>query len=653
MPQTETFEFQAETTRLLNLVINSLYTTKDIFLRELISNASDALDRLRFESLSRKDLVPEDHPYEIRLEPNPDNRTLTIHDTGIGMSREEIIRNLGTIAQSGTRELLQQAAEGKNRELLSSLIGQFGVGFYSVFMVADRVSVISRRAGEEDATFWESSGEGRFDISTASRESCGTTITLHLKAVDEEAGIHDYTDWRVLRDIVKRYSDFITFPVYCPVETTEYERDGDGRIKEGTEPRKVVKTEILNAMKPIWTRASKDVTEDEYAEFYQHISHDWNKPLKTIAVKAEGRIEYRALLFIPSQPPFELAPGEPHWGLQLYAKSVMIMEECQDLLPPWLRFIRGVVDSADLPLNISREMLQQDRHILQIRRYLSSKIVKTLENMKKNETEDYLKFWKAFGRILKEGVALDREAADSLRPLLLFKSSAHTEKLVSLDEYVSRMKVQQDSIYYLTGESRTVIENSPHLEAFLEKGFEVLYLDDPVDELLVQVLREHEGRKLKSVARGEVDFEKSDKEEDNSGTSEKESGKERFAGLFESLQKHLDQWVREIRVSARLRNSPACLVAGEYDISPQLEKILRANGQDPPPVKRILELNPGHEILEGLLKRYEKNPEDDMIAETAELLYGYALLAEGGELPDPARFTKLLARRMQESLSDS
>ncbi len=646
MPQTETFEFQAETTRLLNLVINSLYTTKDIFLRELISNASDALDRLRFEALSNPDLVPEDHPYEIRIEPNPSNRTLTIHDTGIGMSREEIIRNLGTIAQSGTRELLQQAAEGKNRELLSSLIGQFGVGFYSVFMVADKVSVISKRAGEEKATFWESVGEGRFDVSTASRESCGTSISLHLKAVDEDAGIHDYTESRVLEGIVKRYSDFITFPVLCPVERTEYEKDEDGKIKEGAEPKKVVEIQTLNAMKPIWTRSESDVSDGEYAEFYQHIAHDWAPPMKRIAVKAEGRLEYRALLFIPSRPQLDFGMGEPHWGLQLYAKSVMIMEECQDLLPPWLRFIRGVVDSVDLPLNVSREMLQQDRHILQIRRFLTSKIVRTLDRMRKDEFEEYLKFWKSFGRILKEGVATDRDAVEDLRSLLLFKSSADEEKLVSLDEYVARMKVKQDAIYYLTGESRAVIENSPHLEAFRERGYEVLFLDDPVDEVMVQVLREHEGKALKSVARGDLDF---DAGEDEAGEKKKEE-KERFSGLFETLQKALDQWVREIRISARLKDSPACLVAGEYDISPQLEKILRANGQEVPASKRILEVNPEHEILEKMLRRFEENPEDGKIAETAELLYGYALLAEGGELPDPARFTRLLAERMKEGL---
>lgn len=646
MPQTETFEFQAETTRLLNLVINSLYTTKDIFLRELISNASDALDRLRFEALSNPDLVPEDHPYEIRIEPNPANRTLTIHDTGIGMSREEIIRNLGTIAQSGTRELLQQAAEGKNRELLSSLIGQFGVGFYSVFMVADKVSVISKRAGEEKATFWESVGEGRFDVSTASRESCGTSITLHLKAVDEDAGIHDYTECRVLEGVVKRYSDFITFPVLCPVERTEYEKDEDGKIKEGAEPKKVVEVQTLNAMKPIWTRSESDVSDEEYAEFYQHIAHDWAPPMKRIAVKAEGRLEYRALLFIPSRPQLDFGMGEPHWGLQLYAKSVMIMEECQDLLPPWLRFIRGVVDSVDLPLNVSREMLQQDRHILQIRRFLTSKIVRTLDRMKKDEFEEYLKFWKSFGRILKEGVAMDRDAVEDLRSLLLFKSSADGEKLVSLDEYVARMKVKQDAIYYLTGESRAVIENSPHLEAFRERGYEVLFLDDPVDEVMVQVLREHEAKALKSVARGDLDF---DAGEDETGEKKKEE-KERFSGLFESLQKALDQWVREIRISSRLKDSPACLVAGEYDISPQLEKILRANGQEVPASKRILEVNPEHEILDRLLRRFEEHPEDEKIAETAELLYGYALLAEGGELPDPARFTRLLAERMKEGL---
>ena len=436
-PTTETFEFQAETSRLLDLVVNSLYTTKDIFLRELISNASDALDRLRFEAISQPDLAPEGHAYEIRIEPKSENRTLTIHDSGIGMSRDEVIRNLGTIAQSGTRELLQKAVANGDTSVLSSLIGQFGVGFYSVFMVADKVSVITRRAGEEQGTFWESVGEGRFDVSDANREGCGTSITLHLKDVDEEAGLHDYTDSHALEAIVKRYSDFITYAVICPVERTEYERDDEGNIKSDAQPRKIVEERTLNAMKPIWNRPQSEVSDEEYAEFYRHVAHDWTAPLKTIALRAEGRIEYRALLFIPATPPLELGLGAPTWGLQLYAKSVLIMEQCEEVLPPWLRFVRGVVDSADLPLNVSREMLQQDRHITHIRRFLTTRVMKALDRLQADEPEDYLKFWRAHGRILKEGVTGEGDYRERLQGLFLFSSSADTDKLTGLTEYVS------------------------------------------------------------------------------------------------------------------------------------------------------------------------------------------------------------------------
>ncbi len=643
-PTTETFEFQTETSRLLSLVINSLYTTKDIFLRELISNASDALDRLRFERVTDPEIVSADHIDEIRIEPDTKARTLTIHDTGIGMSREEMIRNLGTIAQSGTRELLQKAVDNGDREVLSSLIGQFGVGFYSVFMVAEKVSVITRRAGEEGGTFWESVGEGRFDVSDAHRDQCGTSITLHLKAVDEEAGLRDYAECHVLESIVKRYSDFINYPVVCPVERQEYERDDDGNIKPDTEPTSVVVDRTLNAMKPIWTRQQSEVSDEEYAEFYRHIAHDWTAPLKTVALRAEGRIEYQALLFIPSNPPLDLGMGAPTWGLQLYSKSVMIMESCEDVLPPWLRFVRGVVDSADLPLNVSRETLQQDRHITHIRRFLTSRILKVLDKMKHNESEEYLKFWNAFGRVLKEGFTGGPEYSEQLQSLLLFKSSADPEALTSLVEYVSRMKPSQDAIYYLTGDSKAVIENSPHLEAFKAREFEVLYLDDPVDELLVQFLTEYDSKPLKSAAKGAAEL--GDTEEREKTRKDLEEKAEDLKGLLESIQKHLEEHVKEVRLSSRLTTSPACLVGGEHDMSPQLERLLRHTQQQAPRSKRILELNGEHEVISKLAAHFDTKADDPAIADTADLLYGYALLTEGSELPDPARFTGLLTQLM-------
>ncbi len=643
-PSTETFEFKAETSRLLNLVINSLYTTKDIFLRELISNASDALDRLRFERVTNPTIVADDHSDEIRIEPNVENRTLTIHDNGIGMTREEVILNLGTIAKSGTRELLQQAAENGDREVLSSLIGQFGVGFYSVFMVADKVSVITRKAGEEIGTFWESVGEGRFDVSEANPEQCGTSITLHLKPVDEEAGIRDYADCQVLETIVKRYSDFINYPVICPVERKEYERDEDGNIKPDTEPKDIVEDRTLNAMKPIWTRPQSEVEDEEYADFYRHIAHDWTAPLKTVALRAEGRIEYRALLFLPSAAPFDMGMGAPTWGLQLYAKSVMIMENCEDVLEPWLRFVRGVVDSADLPLNISRETLQQDRHITHIRRFLTSRILKTLDTMKSSEPEDYLKFWTAFGPVLKEGFTGGPEFKEQLQGLLLFKSSADAEKLTSLAEYVSRIKPAQDAIFYLTGDSKAVIENSPHLEAFKARDIEVLYLDDPVDELLVQFLTTYDEKPLKSAAKGAAEL--GDAEEREETRKDLEAKAEGLKELLEKIEKHLDEHVKEVRLSSRLTTSPACLVGGEHDMSPQLERLLRHTRQQVPLSKRILELNGSHEVMTKLAAHFEADHDDPAVADAADLLFGYALLAEGSELPDPARFTGLLAKLM-------
>jgi molecular chaperone HtpG len=647
-PTTETFEFQAETSRLLHLVINSLYTTKDIFLRELISNASDALDRLRFEAISNPGLVPEGHEYQIRIEPRKDGRSVTIHDSGIGMSREEIIRNLGTIAQSGTRELFQEAADSGDQEALSSLIGQFGVGFYSVFMVANKVSVVTRKAGDDAATFWESAGDGRFDVSEARRDGCGTSITLHLKEPDEEAGIHDYTDAHVLEGIVKKYSDFITYPVICPMERTEYERDDEGNIKPDATPKKVVEDRTLNAMKPIWTRPQSEVGDEEYAEFYRHVAHDWTAPLKTVALQAEGRIEYKALLFIPATPPLDLGLGAPTWGLQLYSKSVMVMERCEDVLPPWLRFVRGVVDSSDLPLNVSREMLQQNRHLTHIQKFLTSRLLKTFDRMKNDEGEDYLKFWNAFGRILKEGVTGDGDYRERLQGLFLFASSADDEKLTSLSEYVSRMKPEQDAIYYLTGDSRAVIKNSPHLEAFNERDYEVLYLDDPVDELVVQFVTEYDGKPLKSAAKGAAELgNESEKEETRKNLEEKA---ESMKTLLGAMQQHLEEHVKEVRLSGRLTSSPACLVGAEFDMSPQLERLLRHTQQEVPRTKRILELNPEHEVVAKLKQRFEENAEDPKVRDAADLLFGYALLAEGSELPDPARFTALVAGLMAGGL---
>ena len=622
--QVETYQFQAETKQLLDIMIHSLYTTKEIFLRELISNASDALDRLRFESLTKPELTAEDSTTEIRIDADRDARTLTISDTGIGMNRDEVIEHIGTIAKSGTRELREKMREGASTSDLEELIGQFGVGFYSAFMVADRVTLLTRRAGEQRATRWESTGDGQYTISDADKPTRGTSITLHLKPVDHENGIEDYTDKWVLSRIVKRHSDFVNYPIIYTDET-------------------------LNSMKPLWTRAASEVTESEYAEFYKHISHDFSDPLYHFAARAEGVLEYQALIFFPSQAPFEMYYHGYESGLRLYAKGVLIMEQCPDLLPHYLRFVKGVVDSENLPLNISRQMLQQDRQIAQIRKWLTKKSLDALQHLFDKEPEKYLELWKQFGRALKEGATTDLENKDRLVSLLLFESSHDAEKLTTLKDYVARMPAEQTDIFYLTGESRAVVENSPHLEAFKEKGYEVLYLVQTVDELLVQSLTEFEGKKLKSVGKGTVQLGSEEERARVEETLKKEQ--EETAGLLQSIQQHLDEYLKEVRLTNRLTNSPVCLVGGEMDFSPQMERLLQMGGGARPKQKRIMELNPRHDIVAKMRQRYEKDSGDPKLGKYAELLYGYALLAEGSELPDPPQFNRLLAELMAETLT--
>ena len=622
--QVETYQFQAETKQLLDIMIHSLYTTKEIFLRELISNASDALDRLGFESLTNPELTAEDSTKEIRLEVDTNERTLTISDSGIGMSREEVIQHIGTIAKSGTRELREKMREGASTSALEELIGQFGVGFYSAFMVADRVTLVTRRAGEQRATRWESTGDGQYTISDAERPTRGTSITLHLKPVDHENGIEDYTDKWTLSRIVKRHSDYVNYPILF-----------DG--------------EALNSMKPLWGRPASEVSEAEYSEFYKHISHDFSDPLYHFAARAEGLLEYQALIFFPSKAPYDLFYHGFESGLRLYAKGVLIMEQCPDLLPHYLRFLKGLVDSENLPLNISRQMLQQDRQIAQIRKWLTKKSLDALQHLFDKEFEKYVELWKQFGRALKEGAATDFDNKDRIVSLLLFESSHDAEKLTTLKDYVGRMPSEQSEIFYLTGESRTVVENSPHLEAFKAKGYEVLYLVDTVDELLVQYLTEFEGKRLKSVGKGTVNL--GSEEEQAQVEEELKKEQDESAGLLQSIQQHLDQHLKEVRLTNRLTNSPVCLVGGEMDFSPQMERLLQMSGGERPKQKRIMELNPRHEIVRKMRERYAGNADDPKLGKYAELLYGYALLAEGSDLPDPPQFNRLLAELLTETLT--
>jgi molecular chaperone HtpG len=639
----ESFQFQAETRQLLHLMIHSLYTEREVFLRELISNASDALDRLRFESLTKPDLTVEDHKFEIRLKPDAAARTLTVSDTGIGMSRDELVANIGTIARSGTQELRKKIEEASSAQAFSDLIGQFGVGFYSAFMVAEKVTIVTRRAGETTATQWESTGDGTYTLTSCEKEGCGTDITLYLKKADPEAGIEDFTDRWKISSVVKRYSDLIAYPVIFEglVEQT------DPQTGEEKGPPQI-ETKVLNSMKPIWVRRQSEVSQSDYFEFYKHIAHDWTEPLKILPLKAEGVQEYDALLFVPAQAPFDLFYHGSEAGLRLYAKRVMVMEKCEDLLPRYLRFIKGVVDSSDLPLNISRQRLQQDRHIGQIKKWLTRKVLDALSEMHEKEEENYLKFWKQFGRAMKEGLSSDFDNKQKLVSLLLFESSNDPEKLTTLKQYVERMKPDQKEILYLTGESRNVIENSPHLEAVRARGYEVLYLSDPVDELMVQHLYDFEEKKLKSINKGTMEL--GTEEERAQEQEQLKTKKEEFTGLLEMAQKKLDEHVKQVRLSTRLVTFPACLVTEEHEYSPHLERLLQKGKGGGPKQRRILEFNPSHPIVATLLEKFKTDQQDPAIGDSVELLFSLALLAEGSEIPDPVRFNRLTLDLMEKNL---
>jgi molecular chaperone HtpG len=618
--QPERHEFQTEVRELLDLMIHSLYSHKDIFLRELVSNASDALDKRRFEAVSRPELAPLGE-LEITLEADAAARTLSVHDNGIGMSREEVVQNLGTIARSGTREFLQAVREAKAAGA-PELIGQFGVGFYSSFMVADRITVVTRRAGAEEATRWESTGDGGYTLDAADRPHAGTTVTLHLKPKDEEDGLQDYTAPAVLKDLVKRYSDFVAYPIRLGGET-------------------------LNSMKAIWARGKDEVSEAEHREFYKHISHDWNDPLEHVSVHMEGAFEARALLYLPSKAPFDLHHRDGGYrGLSLYVKRVFIMDDWRELLPPYLRFVRGVVSSDDLSLNVSREILQKDRQVQAVRKYLVRRLLAHLKEMKEQRPETYRTFWAEFGAVLKEGLAGFEEGHDRLLELVLAGSTEGAAP-TSLGEYVARMKDGQPAVYYLAAPTREAAERSPHLEAFRARGYEVLFFLDPIDELWLRLPRAYEGKPLTSVAKGAVDL--GTEEEKKQEETAREETSERFKDLLLALRAKLQDHVRDVRLSGRLTSSPACLVGEAGDLSPHLEELLRRSGQDVPRVKRILELNPTHPLVTRLQAFHAAHPADERFARYAELLYGQAILAEGGTLPDPAAFGRRLAELLVEA----
>ena len=654
----EKHTFQAEVQQLLDLMVHAIYSNKDIFLRELISNASDALDKRRLEALQNPDLnhADGDEP-QILLIADNDARTLTIQDNGIGMNRDDVIELIGTIAKSGTKSLIQNLKSAKeqdpNAPVPPELIGQFGVGFYSTFMVASKVQLTSRKVGEPEnsATLWESAGDGAYTTSSTTLEKPGTRITLFLKPTDTEDGMNDYTETWTLKNIVKQYSDFVSYPIQMDIEHTEIERDDEGKPVENGKTTTTVERETLNSMKAIWLRPESEVTNEEISAFYKHLSGDWTDPAKTVRLTMEGTFEAKALLFIPAKAPMDMYYRDGKHGLHLYVKRVFIMDQCDALLPQYLRFMKGVVDSEDLSLNISREILQQDRQIQAIRKRLVKKVLDTLTKMADKESEAYITFWSQFGRVLKEGLAEDRDHKDTLLNLLRVASTNHASDLTELKAYVSRMPASQEAIYYIVGDDRKVIENSPQLEAFKAQNIEVLLLTDPVDEFWLQSVWEFEGKKFQSVAAGEVTL--GDKEEQEAKAEalkdQETSHKDLLDTLKTKLNEQIGDEISDVKLSNRLTESAACLVGNQGDMSAQMEQLMRAMNQPVPKAKRSLELNPNHPLFSKLQSMVASDTNHPKLGDTAYLLYGQALLAEGGSIPDPARFSRLLADLMAQS----
>ena len=619
----ETLGFQTEVKQLLQLMIHSLYSNREIFLRELISNASDACDKLRFEALHNAALFEGDSDFKIRISFDKDAKTLTIADNGVGMSREEVITNLGTIAKSGTREFFSKLSGDQQKD--ASLIGQFGVGFYSSFIVADKVTVHTRRAGAEpnQGVRWESEGTGEFSIEMVDRPTRGTEITLHLKEGQDDL----LSAWK-LKSIIRKYSDHIVQPIVMKGEKWDDEKKEQVATDED---------ETVNQASALWARPKSEITDEQYTEFYKHVGHDFEDPLAWTHARVEGKTEYTQLLYVPARAPFDLWDRNAKHGIKLYVRRVFIMDDAEQLMPTYLRFVRGIVDSADLPLNVSREILQESRDIEAIRKGCTAKVLGLLENLATSEDaaekEKYVKFWGEFGKVLKEGIGEDFANKEKIAGLLRFASThADTaDETVSLKDYLGRMKPEQEKIYYVTAETFNAAKNSPHLEVFRKKGIEVILLSDRVDEWVVSHLAEFEGKQLVSVAKGGLDL---GKLEDEAEKKEAESAAGEFKDLTEKIGKSLGDKVKEVRVTHRLTDSPACLVADEHDVSGNLARILKAAGQKAPNAQPILEINPKHPVV--LRLKYEEAKFDDWAA----VLFDQALLAEGGQLDDPATFVK-------------
>lgn len=615
----ETLGFQTEVKQLLHLMIHSLYSNKEIFLRELVSNASDACDKLRFEALNNAALYGDDSELKIRIAFDSAARTLTISDNGIGLSREEAIAHLGTIAKSGTREFFSALTGDQAKD--AHLIGQFGVGFYSSFIVADKVTVVSRRAGlaADQAVQWESAGEGDFSIEMVEKVGRGTDVILHLRE-----GEDDFLNGWKLKSIIRKYSDHITLPILMKKE--EWDKDKGEQVTTDED-------EAVNQANALWARPKSEVTEEQYKEFYKHVAHDFEEPLAWTHARVEGKQEYTQLLYVPSRAPFDLWDRKARHGIKLYVRRVFIMDDAEQLMPLYLRFIRGVVDSNDLPLNVSREILQQSKDIDAIRSGCTRKVLSLLEDMAENDKDNYAKFWEAFGQVLKEGVGEDFANKEKIAGLIRFASTQGDtpDQTVSLKDYLGRMKEGQEKVYYVTAETFNAAKNSPHLEIFRKKGIEVLILSDRVDEWVVGHLTEFEGKQLQSVAKGGLDL---GKLEDEAEKKETEKAADEYKDLIEKVKKSLGDKVKDVRVTHRLTDSPSCLVSEEHDLSGNLARMLKAAGQKAPEVKPILEINPNHPAVQRL--KYEESRFDDWAA----LLFEQGMLAEGGQLDDPAGFVK-------------
>ena len=630
----ERLEFKTEVKQLLDLMIHSLYSHKEIFLRELISNASDAIDKARYESLTDSNIMEGEGEWKIRITTDKKAGTVTVSDNGIGMTKDEIIKALGTIAHSGTQEFIK-ALQGKEIKDNPELIGQFGVGFYSSFMVSDRVTVISRKAGLKDSKTvkWESTADGSFVVEDTEKTSKGTDVILHLKENEKK-----YLDEWEIRNVIKKYSDYIEHPVVMDVE-----REKESEIDKGKKYR-VKEEETLNSRKAIWLKPKSEISEEEYNEFYKHISHDFTEPSKVIHYKAEGTSEFTALLYIPSHAPFNILFKDFKIGPALYVKRVQIMDHCEELIPLYLRFVKGVVDSSDLPLNVSREILQNNRQVEIIKKNITKQVLDTLADMKRNEYEKYLQFFREFGRVLKEGIHFDFSRKETIADLLLFDSiKKQAGVYITLQEYLDNMKPGQEEIYYITGTSRDEAIKSPYLEAFKDKDIEVLIMLDEIDDIIMGGLREYRGKKIKSVIKGDVDL-------DRTGETLKKETKQRFEKLIDFIKERLKDEVKDVRLSGRLKDSACCLVSDEGGLDPAMEKLMKAMGQDVPSSKRILEINPVHPIFEAMNTVFGKDSRSPLLDEYIDLLYNQALLLEGSKPKDPAAFAKAVSKLMVENV---